>query len=1080
MSNNSGSIYRKISSSPPIDDMPNDFDSISIRIASAIEIKDRAKRTACKLRGTEGATWPCPERGKCDCGEVKTAETINFRTFRPEPKGLFCEATFGPKKDWECNCGKYRRIRHKGVICDRCGVEVEHSRVRRERFGYIQLAAPVAHIWFSKSYPSVIGTFCELSSRDVERVLYFEAFIVIEVIDLNCPLEPRQILTETEYIKLKEKYKEAFYAGTGAEIIREILRNSNLEAEINTFKKTLLTTNNQQKKRKITKQLSLYESFAESGQQLEWMIMDVIPVIPPTLRPMRSIGNGRFLTSHLNDLYRNVINRNNRLRKLIQFRSPEVTLRNEKRMLQESVDALFDNGWNGKYVKGPNNRTLKSLSKNLRGKYGRFRQSLLGKRVDYSAISTIVVAPELGTHQCGLPQHMAIKLFEPFIVKKLLDHNYAQTVKRAKYIARHVDADSPVWNVLEDVIAVHPILLNHQPTLHQLDLQAFMPILVEGDAIRIPPLVWEMFNASCDNSKIIVHVPVTRAARIEARLRLLATRNIRKPANGKLITVPPPDAVLGLNFLTKTLPEHTADAKVLHHAYTHRVFDTLHSKPWYGRRYVNLHEVVLTHEAGKLKLHESVQLFFLGRQEPILTTVGRVIFNQILPEGLEWIDRAANTCLPFFNNEVTTQTLTELVSQTLDAFGKSVTVSFLQRLQKLGFDYARCSGISQSIRDKNPGIQESGITDLNSAPVRAAYRDGLEAFTYFREATSVRDSKVNSGLMIQKAFALNKRLVNVASDVVVTEEDCGTREAIRKFATEGTNLAFKINGRIAVEDIKHPITRETLADAGSLITPRAATLIEDAKIVAVKVRSVLTCEAEHGICAKCYGTDLTDGTLVGLGEAIGIIAAQAIGELSIRPLLMPSHTHGGTTSNMAAGVPRLIELFEAPKRKKTNLSNSHDILKTGGALIDGMYIEGEEAAWAYLVNEIQKVYEDGSLNEKHTEVIVRQMSRKIRITEPGDTKFDFNEEIEKFEFHRTNRQIYQDGGTRAKGEPILQGITLAALNTESFLLAASLRHPRKVLTEAAIQGKKDPLSGIRESMMAGKLIPVGPGFKGDP
>ena len=1061
-------------------DTSGDFDSISIKIASSDQIKDLAKQTSCKRRNPADTTdgpFICPEKGTCSCGEVKKAETINYRYFRPEPEGLFCEAIFGPQKDWECNCGKYRSIRHKGVICDRCGVEITHSRVRRERFGYIQLATPVAHIWFSKSYPSVIGTFCELSSRDVERVLYFEAFIVVEVTDPNCPLEPRQILTETEYIKLKEKYQEAFRASTGAEVIREILCTIDLETEINACKEALLRTNNQQKKRKLTKQLNLYQSFVESGKQPERMIMDVIPVIPPALRPIRPIGNGRFLSSHLNDLYRRLINRNNSLRKLIQLRSPEVTLRNEKRMLQEHVDALFDNQYSCSRVKDRRARLLQSLSDRLSGKYGRFRQSLLGKRVDYSAISTAVVDPELEIYQCGLPKQMAIKLFEPFIVKKLIDHGYAQTIKRAKYMVQNVDSDSPVWNVLNDVIAVHFILLNHQPTLHQLDLQAFMPILVAGDAIRISPLVWEMFNASCDNSKIIVHVPITRAARIEARLRLLATRDIRKPANGKLITVPPREAVLGLNFLTKTLPEHTADAKVLHHAYTHRVFDTLQGKPWHYRRYVNLHEVVLAHEAGKLKLHESIQLFFLDRQEPVLTTVGRVIFNQILPEGLEWIDRPANTCLPFFNNEVTTQTLTELISQSLDAFGKRAAVSFLKRLQKLGFEYARCSGISQNISDKNPSIQESGITDLNRTLIHAAYRHGLEAFTYFREAAGVRDSKVNSELTIRKAVALNKRLVNVAADIVVTEEDCGTREAIRKFATEGSNLAFKIAGRIAIEDIKHPITREMLVDAGSLITRRAATLIAEAKIVAVKVRSVLTCEAEHGICAKCYGTDLTDSTLVGLGKAIGIIAAQAIGELSIRPLLMPSYAHSGPTPNMAAGVLRLIELFEATKRQKTDLSNPHGILKTGGALINGMYIEGEEAAWVYLVNEIQKGYEPGSLNEKHTEVIVRQMFRKIRITEPGDTKFDFNEEIDKLEFHRTNRQIYQDGGTRAKGEPILQGITLAALNTESFLLAASLRHPRKVLTEAAIQGKRDPLSGIRESMVAGKLIPVGTGFK---
>ena len=1080
MSNNSDSTYRKISFLPPIDDMPDDFDSISIRIASGTEIKDWAKRTACKLRGTEGATWPCPERGKCDCGEVKNWETLNYRTFRPEPESLFCEAIFGPQKDWKCNCGKYRFIIPKIVICDRCCVETTHSHVRRGRFGYIPLALPVAHIWFFKVLPSPIALLCGVSLPQLERVLYDDAFIVLEVTDSDCPLEPRQLLTDHEYVEYSKAYPGGFRADTCASAIREILRGVDLQAEVDKLKSDLLMTNSEQKKRKLNKRLNQLEGFIRSKQSPEAMIMDVLPVIPAGLRALVPLEDGRYATSDLNDLYRRIINRNNRTRKLIALDSPRVIVHNEHQMLQKAADSLFDNQHSKKRLTGPGNRRLQSVTDMFREKHEGFPRHLLGKSVDYSGASPIVADPELKIYQCGLPKQMAIKLFETFIVKKLIDDGYAQTIKRAEHIVQDVDADSPVWNVLEDVITAHPVLLNHQPTLHRLDLQAFMPILVEGDAIRIPPLAWEMFNASCDNSKIIVHVPITRTARIEARIRLLSTRNIRKPANGKLITVPPPEAALGLNFLTKTSPEHAADATVLHHAYTHRVFDTLHGKPWYGRRYVNLHEVVLAHEAGKLKLHESVQLFFVGRQEPILTTVGRVIFNQILPEGLEWIDSPANTRLPFFNNEVTTQTLTELVSQSLDAFGKRAAVSFLQRLQKLGFEYARCSGISQNISDKNPGIQESGITDLNRVPFRAAYRVGLETFTYFREAAGVRDSKVNSELTIQKVFALNKRLVNVAADVVVTEEDCGTREAIRKFATEGTNLAFKIDGRIAVEDIKHPITREMLVDAGSIITPHTATLIEEAKIAAVKVRSVLTCEAEHGICAKCYGTDLTDGTLVGVGEAIGIIAAQAIGELSIRPLLMPSDVHGGNMPNMAASIPRLIRLFEVPKPKKTDISNPHDILKTGGTLIDGMYIEGEEAAWAYLVNEIQKVYEAGSLNEKRIEVIVRQMSRKIRITEPGDTEFDFNAEIDKLEFHRTNRQIYRDGGTRAKGEPILQGITLAALNTESFLLAAFLRHPRKVLTEAAIQGKKDPLSGIRENVIAGKLIPIGPGFKGDP
>lgn len=1080
MFDDTDSTYSKIRSNASVDDIPDDFDSVSIRLASALEIKDRAKRTACKLRGTEDTTWPCPEKDTCDCGEVKSAEMMNYRSVRPEPEGLFCEAIFGPERDYCCHCGKYRRMKPDGTICEICGVEVTNSRVRSERFGYIHLALPVAHIWFYKEIPSPLATFCGLTPRELERVLYADNFIVLEVTDSDCPLEPRQLLTECEHIAYTKKYKRGFRAGTCAIAIREVLRSVDLQVEVDKFKADLFITNSEQKKRKLNKQIKQFEGFIESKQVPEVMIMDMIPVIPAGLRPFVPLEDGRYATTDLNDLYRRIIERNNRMRGLIANDSPEVIIRHAHWMLQEAADSLFDNQRSRKRVTGPGNRRLKAMSDIFTGEHREFPRRLLANPLNYTAVSTIIVDPELKMYQCGLPKHMAIKLFEPFIVKKLLDHNYAQTAKRAKSIVQQVGVDSPVWNVLEEVIDVHPVLLNHQPTLHRLSVQTFMPTLVEGDAIRISPLVSEMFSPGRDNPNVTIRVPLTRAARIEARIRLLATRNIRKPANGKLITMPPLDAVLGLNFLTRTLPEHTADAKSLHHAYTHRVFDTIHGKSWYGRRYANLQEVVLAHVAGKLKLHESIQFFFTNKQEPILTTVGRAIFNQILPEGLEWIDKPANTRIPFFNNEVTTQTLTELVSQSLDAFDKPTTVSFLQRLQKLGFEYATRSGISPSINDKIPVNQLRGIADFNTTSIQAAYRDGLEIFTYFREAAGIRNSKVNSELTIPKAIALNKRLVNVAADVVVKEEDCGTRNAIQKFATENSSLAFKIDGRIAAEDIQHPITQEMLVDTGSLITPQTATLIEDAKITAVKVRSVLTCEAEHGICAKCYGTDLTNGTLVGLGVAIGIIAAQAIGELSIRPLLMSSCVHSGTTPDMVTGIPRLIQLFEAPKPKKMEASNPHGILKTGGTLIDGMYVEGEEAVWAYLVNEIQKVYEIESLNEKHTEVLVRQMSRKIRITDPGDTQFDLNEEIDKFQFYRANRQIYQNGGTRVKGEPILQGITKAALNTESFLLAASLKQPRKVLVDAAIQGKKDSLSGMRESAMAGKLIPVGTGFKGAP
>ena len=591
------------------------FDSISIKIASPEQIKDSAKQTSCRRRTpSDAAEGPfiCPEKGTCNCGEVKKAETINYRSFRPEPEGLFCEAIFGPQKDWECNCGKYKRIKHKGVICDRCGVEITQQRVRRERLGYIQLAAPVSHIWYFKGIPSRIGTFCELSSRQVELVLYFDAFIVVEVTDPECPLEPRQVLTEIEYLEYSNKYRGGFRAGTGAEVIREILSSIDLEEEKKRLTQMLEETTSHQKKLKVAKQLKQIAEFAEVGQRPEWMILDVIPVIPPDLRPLVPLEGGRFATSDLNDLYRRVINRNNRLRKLIQLRSPEVILRNEKRMLQEAVDAFFDNGRHGRRVTGPGNRPLKSLADVLKGKIGRFRQNLLGKRVDYSGRSVIVVGPELGLHQCGIPKRMAVELFKPFIIERLQAHNHAQTIKRAKHFAEHVDADSPVWDVVEEVIADHPVLLNRPPTLHRLGIQAFLPVLVEGKSIRIPPLVCKAFNADFDGDQMAVHVPLTVEAQAEAKMLMLSSHNILKPSHGEPIAVPELDMVLGPSFLTKTLPEHTQDAQDLHAAYAAKdpsAFEALRDKPWYHRRYTRPEDVIAAHVAGQLKLHDSLQLF---------------------------------------------------------------------------------------------------------------------------------------------------------------------------------------------------------------------------------------------------------------------------------------------------------------------------------------------------------------------------------------------------------------------------------------------------------------------------------------
>ncbi|MCY4568019.1 MAG: hypothetical protein OXD49_06865 [Candidatus Poribacteria bacterium] len=1043
-------------------DIPNNFDSVSIKIASSTDIKNRAKRTACKMRGTEGATWPCPERGKCDCGEVKKAETINYRSLRPEPEGLFCEAIFGPQKNWECNCGKYKWIKHKGMICDRCGVEVTHSRVRRERFGYIQLAAPVAHIWFSKSYPSVLGIFCELSSRDVERVLHCEASIVMEVTDPNCPLEFLQILSELEYIEYNKKYYGKFRICTGAEAIGELLRSVDLQKEIEKLKTAWATTSNRQKKSKLTKQIEHIEKFVKSEQRPELMIMDVIPVFPAGLRMLVPLGGGKFATSDLNDLYRRILNRNNRLRKLMQFNLPEAILRNEKQQLQEVVDVLFDNQRAKRQVTDSENRTLKSLSHILTGKYGIFHQSLIGKRVNYSGRGVIVRDPELGMHQCGLPKRLAIKLFEPFIIKKLIDCGYAQTVKRAKYLTKQSDPDSPVWKVLADVIDQHPILLVSQSNSHSPGIQAFMPILIDGNAIRVPTPTYDLFNTKSNSGEVTVHVPLRRSTRFEARFRLLAKDHIRNRSNGKPLMCPSRDAVLGLNFLTRTSSEHIADAKALHKAYISQVFEPLYGKSWYRRRYTNLQEVVFAYEAGKLELHDSIQLSLSSKQVPILTTVGRVIFNQILPPDLEWIDEYTNTRIPFFNDEVTEATLTELLTQSFDTSEKYGIVSFLEKLQKLGFEYATRSGSSLTLKDCFQSISD---------------RDGLDVIDYFSTATRFRNRNTHRIIALRKTMDLNRSLVNVASDVVITEEDCGTRRSLSKFASENSMLAAKISGRTAAENIRHPITKEILVDTGALISPQASTLINNVNIKAVKVYSVLTCETAHGICAKCYGTDLSKGTSVDFGKPIGSIAAESIRELNMQPLLMPPDFHKDIPPDFVARIRRLIELFEVPKPKKEDITSPHHILKTGSPFTKGVHIKGEEATWTYLINEIQKVYPAESLNDKHLEVIVRQMSRKIRITERGDTQFSLNEEIDKLQFHRENQKIYKNGGVRAQSEPILQGITKAALNTESFLVAASLKQPRKVLVDAAIQGKKDPLSGIKESVMTGKLIPAGTGFK---
>ena len=1110
------------------------FDSISIKIASPEQIKDSAKQTSCRRRNpADAADGPfiCPEKGTCNCGEVKKAETINYRSFRPEPEGLFCESIFGPQKDWECNCGKYKRIKHKGIICDRCGVEITQQRVRRERLGYIQLAAPVSHIWYFKGIPSRIGTFCELSSRQVELVLYFDAFIVVEVTDPDCPLEPRQVLTEIEYLEYSSKYRGGFRAGTGAEVIREILSGIDLEDEIKRLTQILEETTSQQKKLKVAKQLKQIAEFAEVGQRPEWMILDVIPVIPPDLRPLVPLEGGRFATSDLNDLYRRVINRNNRLRKLIQLRSPEVILRNEKRMLQEAVDAFFDNGRHGRRVTGPGNRPLKSLADVLKGKIGRFRQNLLGKRVDYSGRSVIVVGPELGLHQCGIPKRMAVELFKPFIIERLQAHNHAQTIKRAKHFAEQVDPDSPVWDVVEEVIADHPVLLNRPPTLHRLGIQAFLPVLVEGKSIRIPPLVCKAFNADFDGDQMAVHVPLTVEAQAEAKMLMLSSHNILKPSHGDPIAVPELDMVLGPSFLTKTLPGHAEDAALLHTAYTTNdadAFEVLRDKPWYYRRYTHSEEVIAAHVAGQLNLHDSIQLFCEKKEggkttEPILTTVGRVIFNEVLPRNekpprrLNWEDKHSQQDILFFNDEAGSRELSALIHRCFNELGTRITTDVLEKVQKLAFEYATLSGISPGITDyltpenrnelvddartqintlleeasatereeyeneqiriwfdamdkieekmfdalpkvetplvergdsrkvhpyvdpdgseisdktiegfspvhimadsgararKNPFMQISAFIGLKAKqdgnilipPIGTSayregdqlpnyfcsYREGLDVIDYFNSTYGSRKGLVDTAMKTAASGYLTRKLVDVAQDVRVTLEDCGTLNSIQKFSTAGGELTFKINGRITGEDILHPETGDVFVPADVLISEQMAREIDKLGVKVVNVRSVLTCQADEGVCAKCYGHDLTTNNLVNVGEAVGIIAAQSIGEPGTQLTMRTFHT-GGAVEDVSearqrrilskdSGIARFLDFqpgrtvkkegelwiaienrmnFDGPAYKVLHINHPDCQLREGELLSEKQYIENTERykgfntkAWQYEVTAV--------------------------------------------------------------------------------------------------------------------------------
>ncbi|MDR7549665.1 MAG: DNA-directed RNA polymerase subunit beta', partial [Armatimonadota bacterium] len=1070
---------------------------------------------------------------------------------------------------------KYKRIRFKGIVCDRCGVEVTRAKVRRERMGHIELAAPVCHIWYLKGVPSRIGLLLDMSPRALERVVYFAAYVVVD--PGTTPLQKRQLLSENEYREMREKYGAAFRAGMGAEAIKELLDELDIEKLSRTLRAELKTAGGQ-KRMKTLKRLEVVEAFRKSGNKPEWMILTVVPVIPPDLRPMVQLDGGRFATSDLNDLYRRVINRNNRLKRLLDLGAPEIIVRNEKRMLQEAVDALIDNGRRGRPVTGPNNRPLKSLSDMLKGKQGRFRQNLLGKRVDYSGRSVIVVGPRLRLYQCGLPKEMALELFKPFVMKKLVDRNLSQNIKSAK---RMVERARPeVWDVLEEVVREHPVLLNRAPTLHRLGIQAFEPVLIEGKAIQVHPLVCTAYNADFDGDQMAVHVPLSAAAQAEARLLMLSAYNILSPAYGKAITSPTRDIVFGCYYLTMEDPaDKDRPEKDL-------------------KAFSSPNEVILALESGAVRLHSRIRVRYFDTL--ITTTVGRVIFNEAIPEDLRFINQVCDR-----------KVLSQIVSEAYNRLGSTKTVELLDALKDLGFRYATRSGSGIAIGDIvipeakrrvlseadkdidaienqyrrglitegeryqkaidvwtkatekiteamlgefetfNPlymmassgargNIQQirqlAGMRGLMTdpsgriieLPIKANFREGLTVLEYFISTHGQRKGLADTAIRTSESGYLTRRLVDVAQDVIVREQDCKTNEGlVMRAIKEGNDvivpLRDRIVGRFLAEDAAHP-RRKPVLEAGAEIDEEAADRIEEAGIEEVTVRSVLTCKSRYGVCAKCYGRNLATGKLVEIGEAVGIIAAQSIGEPGTQLTMRTFHTGGVAGFDITQGLPRVEELFEARKPKgqaiiaeiagKVEIAESKgvrriflrgkhedrsypvpfgvrlrvsdgDEVEPGDQLTDGsinphdiLRIKGLQDLQSYLVQEIQSVYRSQGvdINDKHIEIIVRQMLRRVKVEEAGDTEFLPGELVDKFAFEEENARVMAQGGEPAKARPTLLGITKASLATESFLSAASFQETARVLTDAATRGKIDPLIGLKENVIIGKLIPAGTGM----
>ncbi|CAG9622229.1 DNA-directed RNA polymerase subunit beta' [Sutcliffiella rhizosphaerae] len=1152
-------------------------------------------------------------------GEVKKPETINYRTLKPEKDGLFCERIFGPTKDWECHCGKYKRVRYKGVVCDRCGVEVTRAKVRRERMGHIELAAPVSHIWYFKGIPSRMGLVLDMSPRALEEVIYFASYVVTETGDT--PLEKKQLLSEKEFRAYREKYGQTFQASMGAEAIKKLLFDIDLEKEVDTLKEELKTAQGQRRTRAI-KRLEVLESFRGSGNEPSWMILDVLPVIPPELRPMVQLDGGRFATSDLNDLYRRVINRNNRLKRLLDLGAPSIIVQNEKRMLQEAVDALIDNGRRGRPVTGPGNRPLKSLSHMLKGKQGRFRQNLLGKRVDYSGRSVIVVGPNLKMYQCGLPKEMALELFKPFVMKELVERGLAHNIKSAKRKIERVQPE--VWDVLESVIKEHPVLLNRAPTLHRLGIQAFEPTLVEGRAIRLHPLVCTAYNADFDGDQMAVHVPLSAEAQAEARILMLAAQNILNPKDGKPVVTPSQDMVLGNYYLTLERENAVGEGMVFK--------DTNEALIAYANGYVHLHTRVAVY-AGSLNNETFTEE---QKQKLLVTTVGKLIFNEILPPSFPYINEPTkhnlevNTPDKYFvekganvKEKIQAQEIIDpfkkkilgnIIAEVFKRFKITQTSEMLDRMKNLGFRHSTKAGITVGVSDivvlkeKEEILVEaqtkvdtvlkqfrrgliteeerydrvisiwsaakdriqaklmqslprlnhifmmsdsgargnaSNFTQLAGMrglmanpsgriielPIKSSFREGLTVLEYFISTHGARKGLADTALKTADSGYLTRRLVDVAQDVIVREKDCGTDRGLHITALmDGTEVVEKLEerliGRYARKAVKHPETGEILVDENDLITEDIATIIVEAGVEDVWIRSVFTCNTRHGVCKKCYGRNLATGLEVEVGEAVGIIAAQSIGEPGTQLTMRTFHTGGVAGDDITQGLPRIQELFEArnPKGQAviseidgviTSISEGRDRqqeitvqgevesrsytvpytarlkmgvnaeVARGQELTEGsidpkelLKVKDMNAVQEYLLREVQKVYrmQGVEIGDKHVEVMVRQMLRKVRVIDAGDTNVLPGTLLEIHQFTDANERVLLEGNTPATGRPVLLGITKASLETDSFLSAASFQETTRVLTDAAIKGKRDELLGLKENVIIGKLVPAGTGM----